>query len=303
MKKTSSSFLVPADVPSSYEQMYRTNYQAITNKTGRLMLFAADQKVEHLNDDFYGPGISADANDPEHLFKVAANGRIGAFATHLGLIARYGKQYPSINYIVKINGKTNLVPTKQHDPVSSLLWTVDDVVAFQKNSGLQIRGIGYTLYLGSEYESTMLEQAAQAVWKAHQHGLVTILWMYPRGKAVSDERSGKIIAGAAGVAAALGADFAKVNPPASDTLSSEQWLTIAAEAAGRTKLICSGGAAVDPKMYLETLYRQIHQGNSAGNATGRNIHSRDYQEALALTNAIAAITLDNASVEEALTLL
>ena len=36
------------------------------------MLFAGDQKVEHLNSDFYGEGIHNDDGDPEHLFKIAA---------------------------------------------------------------------------------------------------------------------------------------------------------------------------------------------------------------------------------------
>jgi len=41
---------------------------AITRGSGRLMLFVGDQKVEHLNADFYGEGISPDDSDPEHLF-------------------------------------------------------------------------------------------------------------------------------------------------------------------------------------------------------------------------------------------
>jgi DhnA family fructose-bisphosphate aldolase class Ia len=300
MKKNVFSLEIPVDVPKAQEKEYATNYSAITHDTGRLMLFAADQKIEHLNADFYGPGISPEANNPEHLFKIAAQGRIGAFATHLGLIARYGKQYNSVNYIVKINGKTNLVTTQQRDPLSTALWTVEDVVAFKKNSGLNIRGIGYTIYLGSEFESEMLNQAAQAVWQAHQHGLVTVVWLYPRGKAVKKEHEGSLIAGAAGVAASLGTDFAKINPPDADALTSAQWLAVASEAAGKTKLICSGGKTVEPKIFLQTLYDQIHIGHVSGNATGRNIHARDNKSAIAMTQAIAAITLENKTVDEAL---
>ena len=43
---------VPADVPSSKQALYEQNFQTMTKGTGRLMLFAGDQKVEHLNDDF-----------------------------------------------------------------------------------------------------------------------------------------------------------------------------------------------------------------------------------------------------------
>ena len=40
-----------------------------------------------------------------------------------------------------------------------------------------------------------------------------MLWIYPRGKAVTAEKDPDLIAGAAGVALCLGADFVKVNPP------------------------------------------------------------------------------------------
>ena len=43
--------------------------------------------------------------------------------------------------------------------------------------------------------------------------LSLVLWIYPRGKAVPDEKDPDLIAGAAGVALCLGADFVKVNPP------------------------------------------------------------------------------------------
>jgi DhnA family fructose-bisphosphate aldolase class Ia len=65
-------------------------------------------------------------------------------------------------------------------------------------SNLDILGLGYTIYLGSENEGEMLAQAAQLVFQAHQAGLVTVLWIYPRGKAVKDEKDPHLIAGAAG---------------------------------------------------------------------------------------------------------
>src|SRR5437762_5492017 len=113
---------VPADVPEKKHDIFTKNYAAITRNTGRLFLFSCDQKIEHLNNDFYGPDIHPQALHPEHFFRIASQGSIGAMATHLGLIARYAKQYPDINYIVKLNATTNLIPLEQHDPHSTLLW-------------------------------------------------------------------------------------------------------------------------------------------------------------------------------------
>jgi len=223
------------------------------------MLFAADQKIEHLNYDFYGDNIHPNAQTPEHLFKIAQKGRIGAFATQLGLIARYGRIYSELTYIAKLNSTTNLINSTINDPLSQQLWSVEDVVDMKYNADLNICGIGYTIYLGSIYESQMLHEAAQAIFQAHQHGLVAILWVYARGKAIINDTDWELIAGATGVAAALGADFVKVKAPtAQGTKTSAEFLKIATLAAGNTKVICSGGTAQAPEKFLSELYEQIH---------------------------------------------
>jgi fructose-bisphosphate aldolase/6-deoxy-5-ketofructose 1-phosphate synthase len=289
----------PLDVPPEEQERYRENYQTITHGTGRLMLFAGDQKIEHLNDDFAGEGIHPEDADPEHLFRIANRGRIGVFATQLGMIARYGGDYRDVPYLVKLNSKTNLVGTSQRDPLSSELHHVRQAVDLRDRTGLSILGVGYTVYLGSEYEPMMLYQAAQIVNHAHQNGLVTVLWMYPRGKAVKDERDPHMVAGAAGVAAALGSDFAKVNPPKVGGSLDATLLREAVAAAGRTAVVCAGGSQASVPEFLQQLHDQIHIGGTVGNATGRNIHQRSLDEAVRFCNAISAITLDDVNVEEA----
>lgn len=108
-----SDVKVPLDVPKAFRDKYTENYLKITRQSGRLMLFAGDQKVEHLNEDFFGDGIHPDDSHPEHLFRIAAKAKIGVFAAQLGLIARYAMDYPDIQYLVKLNSKTNIVPTSQ----------------------------------------------------------------------------------------------------------------------------------------------------------------------------------------------
>lgn len=296
MIKTSFELEIPADVPRSAHNEYIKNYTAITRNTGRLMLFACDQKIEHLNHDFYGSGISTDAAHPEHIFAIATQGMIGALATNFGLIARYGLKYPSINYLVKLNSKTDLIKTEQQDPFSQQLWSIQDLITFKKNSGLSICGIGYTIYLGSEFEHEMLKQAAQAIFDAHQYGLITILWIYPRGKSISNDQDPQLVAGATGVANALGSDFVKVKPP-KNIADIDQ----AVKAAGNTKVICAGGKMVNAVSFLQELYEQLHHGTQ-GNATGRNIFQKTLPEAVALTKAIAAIVFENKDAETALSI-
>lgn len=291
---------VPVDVPRDARETYIDNYMAATRGTGRLMLFACDQKVEHLNGDFYGEGIDPSDLDPEHLFKIGSEGVCGVLAGQRGLISRYAADYPEVNYLVKMNSKTNLVKTAQDDPYSPQLHDLQAVLAMREE-GVNIVGLGYTLYLGSEYESTMLAEAGQLIAEAHEAGLIVVLWIYPRGKAVADEKAPALIAGAAGVALCLGADFVKVNPPkATDEATSAESLKIAATAAGRTGLVCAGGSTVDAQTFLTQLHDQIHIGGACGNATGRNIHQRSLDEAVRLTKAISAITLADYDVDRAL---
>ena len=302
----STDYSVPADVPDDLADTYLSNLDAATAGTGFMNLFACDQKIEHLNDDFYDGGntIPLTSNDPSHLFEIGIaahkQGTIGVLAGQLGLIAQYARDYPEIPYLVKLNSKSNLVKTSQRDPVSMAMWDLDDVMSLVHN-GINVVGIGYTIYLGSEFEHEMLTEAASMIRWAHELGLIAVVWMYPRGKAVENEMDPQLISGAAGVAACLGADFAKVNyPKAWDGKTRPESLAVAAEAAGRTGIICSGGGSLPPHEFLQRLHDQIHISGCKGAATGRNIHQKDTESAIKMTAACHAIICQGASVEEAM---
>ncbi|MCX6794825.1 MAG: aldolase [Candidatus Falkowbacteria bacterium] len=293
------SIKIPLSVPSRKKNEYLKNYRVLTNNSGHLLLIAGDQKVEHLNDDFYGPGITPEDKNPEHLFKIAAASGGGALAVHLGLISRYGHDYSSLPYIVKINGKTNLGEGEKNS--GKVWWPVEDVTKFKKQSGLKVAAIGYTLYLGGIYEAKMLAKAAKAIFEAHQAGLLAILWVYPRGKNIKEEDI-HTIAGGAGVAAALDADFVKIKYPygLKDKKATAGKFKEAVEAGGRTKVICVGGDKRPVKELLEHLKAQISISGTVGLAVGRNLHQRPLEEATRLGAALGAIIFHNKSAAEAL---
>ena len=87
-----TKYNVPADVPDELIETFIDNMDAATCGTGKMNLFACDQKIEHLNDDFYDGGkkIPLSSNDPGHLFEIGAKahaeGTIGVLAGQLGLI-------------------------------------------------------------------------------------------------------------------------------------------------------------------------------------------------------------------------
>ena len=294
---------VPLDVPPSMRDEYIDNFLLMTKSTGKLMLFAGDQKVEHMNSDFVGENelgtIPADDADPEHMFRIASGSTIGVYATQMGMVSMYGGDYPDVPYLVKLNSKTNLVKLKTMDPFSNLWLDVDRVAAMKADSGLKIPAVGYTIYLGSTAEAQMLQQAARLVNDAHRNGLLVVLWIYPRGKDVADEKDPHLIAGATGVALTLGADFVKVNYPKAEGKESSEVFKEAVAAAGRTRVVCAGGSSTDSHAFLQRLHDQIHISGALGNATGRNIHQKPLDEAIRMCDAISAITLADMGVDEA----
>lgn len=289
----------PLTVPAAKKREYQRNYRHLTRASGRLLLIADDQKVEHLNDDFFGPGISAEDNHPEHLFKIAAASAGGVLAAHLGLIARYGRNYKHLPYLVKINGRTNLGPAEEKNS-SRPWWNVADVVDFKKQSGLNVVGIGYTIYLGGKFEAELLAEAAQTIWQAHQVGLTAVVWMYPRGKNIKEEDI-HTISGGAGVAAALDADFVKIKYPYSlkDKKGAAEKFREATGAAGRTKVICVGGFKRTVRETLEYLELQLKISGTSGLAVGRNLHQRPLAEAARLAAALSAMIFHDKSAKEA----
>ncbi len=293
---------VPVDVPEEVRDTYVDNFFLATHVTGQLMLFAGDQKIEHQNDDFYGEmelgRIPADDNDPEHLFRIAKDAKIGVFAAQMGLISLYGMDYPEVPYLVKINSKTHLIKKDQEDPRSISLVDIADILTLRDN-GLNILGVGYTVYLGSKHESDMLAEAGRFVSEAHRNGLITVIWMYPRGASVDNEKDAHLIAGACGTAACLGSDFVKVNYPKAEGKDSAELLKEGVTAAGRTGVLTAGGGSMPEREFIEHIYKIIYTAGGRGNATGRNVHQKPLDKAIAMCNAISSITFGGYDPNEA----
>ncbi|HNU81472.1 MAG TPA: aldolase [bacterium] len=296
-------FSVPLSVPKQQRDNYLKNLKLATRGCGRLFLFAGDQKVEHLNADFYGPGITPEDASPAHLFAIASQIPGAVLAAHVGLLATYGKDYKNLPYILKVNGKSPL--SGSQDNLYSGAWLKNDhVIRFQRQSGLKIVGLGYTVYLGSNQEAQMLKEAAEMIHSAHQAGLLAIIWMYPRHPQIKNEDDVHLIAGGAGVAACLGADFVKVKYPykTANTETKAAAFKEVIRAAGKTRVICVGGGRQKAEDLLKHLFRQLKNG-AAGMAIGRNLHQRPLKEAMSLGMAISALIHDNVSLNQALAIL
>jgi len=245
---------------------------AITTN-GKALFLAYDQGMEHGPSDFNDESI-----DPQYILEIGAKGGFNAVIFQKGIAEKY---YPSTRFtrsgqvplIVKLNGKTNLV--KDKDPYAPLLCTVEEAL------GLGAKGVGYTIYVGSEFESSMTREFADVVRSAHAKGIPTIAWMYPRGRNVPKPKDPQIIAYASRLGLELGADIVKVQYP-----GSKENLQKVVEAAGKTRVVVSGGAKESEEEFL-AMGRLVVEAGAIGMAVGRNIWQ--HKNPLSLTKKLKEI--------------
>ncbi len=150
MAAKKNNIIVPADVPSRARKTFIHNYNAITHSTDRLLLFACDQKIEHLDLDFEGLKYSSLMHANQNIYFRSHRAHPLAHWQHiLGLLHATAAAYPSINYIVKLNGKTNLVPTDTAGAIKQSIMVSTGCYRTEKELvNLHICGVGYTIYLG-----------------------------------------------------------------------------------------------------------------------------------------------------------
>jgi len=111
----------------------------------------------------------------------------------------------------------------------------------------------------------------------------------------------ELIAGAAGVGASLGADFAKIKAPrATEKESVAELLSLAVHSAGNTKILCAGGEKQEAENFLKDLHTFLNVSKIAGGAIGRNIYQQDFKKATLMAHAIEALIYKKAALEDAL---
>lgn len=219
---------------------------------GKVMLLAYDQGMEHGPVDFNEKTV-----DPNYIMKIAQNGDFTGLVLQEGLAAKYYKKESGIPLIVKLNGKTSF---QGEEPLSLQLCTV------KKAAEMGAIGVGYTIYVGSQYEEQMMAEFSRIEDEAHERGMIVIAWMYPRGKKVAGrENERDVVAYGARLGLELNADFVKV--PYTGDSESFNWVV---RAAGKTGVLAQGGKKVDWENLEEEIGGAMQAG-AKGIAIGRNV--------------------------------
>lgn len=230
-------------------------------KNGKALFLAYDQGFEHGPADFNEENI-----DPEKILEIADSGycEASSSAYFTGVILQkgtaekyYWKKKYRVPLIVKLNGKTNLV--KDVDPYSPQVCSVEEAISYGA------KAVGYTIYIGSEFEPMMTQEFGRIEQEAEEADIPVIAWMYPRGKNVPDENDPKLVAYAARVGLELGADIVKIRY--TGDIASFKW---AVASAGKTKVVVMGGSKMAEESFLKMVQDCLEAG-AIGMAVGRNV--------------------------------
>ncbi len=220
---------------------------------GKALFLAYDQGLEH------GPVEFNDLNvDPKYIIEIAKKGRYSGIIVQKGIAEKYKKEIKKskIPLIIKLNGKTNLY---EGEPMSKQLCTVKEAIY------LGAKAVGYTIYIGSEYEPLMFEEFENIEREAHKRNLPVIVWIYPRGKSIKHKSESELLAYSARVALEIGADFVKLKP--TEDLNDLKW---AVKSAGKCNVVFAGGAKTSEVHFLQET-KLISKSGATGMAVGRNI--------------------------------
>ncbi|MEH1789474.1 class I fructose-bisphosphate aldolase [Nostoc sp.] len=163
--------------------------------TGYLSILPVDQGIEHSAGASFAPNPIY--FDPENIVKLAIAAGCNAVATTLGTLGIVSRKYAhKIPFIVKINHNELLTFPNQFDQV-----LFADV---EQAWNLGAAAVGATIYFGSDQSTRQIHEISQAFKRAHELGLVTILWCYLRNNAFKQDKDYHLAADLTGQANHLG---------------------------------------------------------------------------------------------------
>jgi class I fructose-bisphosphate aldolase len=279
--------------------------------TGFLSILPVDQGIEHSGGGSFAPNPAY--FDPENIVKLAIEGGCNAVASTLGVLSSVSRKYAhKIPFMVKINHNEILTYPAIYD--QTLFASVEQ--AFD----LGATAVGATIYFGSPECRRQIQEVSEAFARAHELGMVTILWAYLRNPdfkkdGVDYHVSADLTGQANHLAATINADivkqkqaennggynaikFGKTHPKVYSELTTDHPIDLVRYQVancymGRAGLINSGGEAGgkdDLRQAVRTAVINKRAGGM-GLISGRKAFQKPMNEGVALLNAIQDVYL------------
>ncbi|HDU8311390.1 class I fructose-bisphosphate aldolase [Morganella morganii] len=279
--------------------------------TGYLSILPVDQGVEH------SAAASFAANplyfDPKNIVELAIEAGCNCVASTYGVLASVARRYAHrIPFLVKINHNETLSLPAQYD--QTLYASVEQ--AFE----IGAVAVGATIYFGSPESRRQIEEISAAFERAHELGMVTVLWAYLRNPAfkkdgVDYHASADLTGQANHLAATIGADivkqkmaennggfkaigFSHTDERVYSTLTTDNPIDLVRYQLancymGRAGLINSGGASGNNDLADAVRTAVINKrAGGMGLILGRKAFKKSMKDGVALINAVQDVYLD-----------
>lgn len=279
--------------------------------TGYLSILPVDQGVEH------SAAASFAANplyfDPKNIVELAIEAGCNCVASTYGVLASVARRYAHrIPFLVKINHNETLSLPAQYD--QTLYASVEQ--AFEMGAV----AVGATIYFGSPESRRQIEEISAAFERAHELGMVTVLWAYLRNPAfkkdgVDYHASADLTGQANHLAATIGADivkqkmaennggfkaigFSHTDERVYSTLTTDNPINLVRYQLancymGRAGLINSGGASGNNDLADAVRTAVINKrAGGMGLILGRKAFKKSMKDGVALINAVQDVYLD-----------
>ena len=278
--------------------------------TGYLSLLPVDQGVEHSAGASFAPNPAY--FDPANIVELAIEGSCNAVASTLGVLNSVARDYAhKIPFIAKINHNELLTYPEHYD--QTLFASVEQ--AFDMGAA----AVGATVYYGSAESRRQIQEVSEAFERAHELGMVTVLWAYLRNSAFKHEGKDYHVAAdltgqANHLAATIDADivkqkqaqnnggypainFGKTHPKVYSELTSEHPVDlvryqVACCYMGRVGMINSGGASGADDLHQAVRTAVINKrAGGMGLISGRKAFQKPMAEGVKLLHAIQDVYL------------
>lgn len=294
------------------------NFQLLLNSgrlsgTGYISILPVDQGIEHSAGASFAPNPIY--FDPENIVKLALEGGCNAVASTLGVLASVSRKYAhKIPFLVKLN----------HNELLTYPSKFDQVMFAQVEQAFEMGAVavGATIYFGSDESTRQIQEVSTAFARAHELGLVTVLWCYIRNNGFKKDgidyhTSADLTGQANHLGVTIKADiikqklaennggytaiqFGKTHKNVYDELTPGNHpielcrYQVANCYMGRSPLINSGGASSGQGDLAEAVRTAVinKRAGGMGLISGRKAFQRPMNEGIVLLNAIQDVYLD-----------
>ncbi|MFB9868930.1 class I fructose-bisphosphate aldolase [Vreelandella sulfidaeris] len=279
--------------------------------TGYLSLLPVDQGIEHSAGASFAPNPRY--FDPANIVELALEGGCNGVASTLGVLSSVARRYAhKIPMMLKLNHNETLSHPAIYDQTM--------FAEVEQAHDMGCVAVGATIYFGSHESRRQIMEISEAFERAHQLGMVTVLWAYLRNPAFKQDGidyhvSADLTSQANHMAATLKADIVKQKLPENNggytavgfghthdnvynELTTDHPIDLARYQVancfmGRAGLINSGGGSKGHSDLGEAVRTAVinKRAGGMGLISGRKAFQKPMQEGVDLLNAIQDVYL------------